>query len=313
MRSILAMVAALLPLPAAAQANERQAAAWCTQAGRGISSDQAIAGCTWFIRSRQSSALVLAIAFRARGIVRAGQGDRAGALADLNEAISINPRDDAAFFNRGIVRRDEGDRAGALADFNEAIRINPRDDGAFFNRGLLRRQQGDHVGALVDVNEAIRIDPRNALAFTGRGVLRHEQDDLRTAIIDYNRAIRIDSRHANALANRCIARQRLGERDAARRDCAAAIDAAGLQNGWPYAARAGLAMLANDLPEATRDLEESIMRDASNPPALQLRALLRGRQGDGAGSAADAAAARASNPRIAEQVVGIFGPAIAAR
>jgi len=51
--------------------------------------------------------------------------DLKGAIADLSQAIKINPNYAEAYSNRGNVRDDLGDKQGAVADFNQAIKINP--------------------------------------------------------------------------------------------------------------------------------------------------------------------------------------------
>ncbi|NMG20439.1 trypsin-like peptidase domain-containing protein, partial [Brasilonema bromeliae] len=51
--------------------------------------------------------------------------DFKGAIADLNQALRINPNYANAYFGRGVVRYDLGDKQAAIADFNQALRINP--------------------------------------------------------------------------------------------------------------------------------------------------------------------------------------------
>ena len=47
----------------------------------------------------------------------------------------------------------------ALADLDEAIRIDPRYADAYAGRGGLRIKNKEHEKALADCNEAIRLDP----------------------------------------------------------------------------------------------------------------------------------------------------------
>lgn len=177
---------ALLPGMVVAQSCREEAWRWCERRDMAIALDTQIAGCTWAIRSGAET------------------------TANLGNA----------FYDRGNARAAQGDRAGAIADYNEAMRLNPQ----------------------------------YALALSSRGLLR----------------------------------QRLGQAEGARADIEAGIRAAAAGNGGPIAARAGLALLRGD----SADLAEALRRDANNSLALGLRAVLRQRQGDAAGMAADAAAAR---------------------
>jgi tetratricopeptide (TPR) repeat protein len=57
-----------------------------------------------------------------RGLVR-GEADLPGALADWSAALRIDPELAAAYHNRGIAREALGDRAGAIADYERALSI----------------------------------------------------------------------------------------------------------------------------------------------------------------------------------------------
>jgi tetratricopeptide (TPR) repeat protein len=55
-----------------------------------------------------------------RGTARYTEADLAGALADLDQALELNPDYPEAYNNRGATRQARGDLPGALADFNRA-------------------------------------------------------------------------------------------------------------------------------------------------------------------------------------------------
>jgi Flp pilus assembly protein TadD len=44
-------------------------------------------------------------------------------MADFNQAITINPKNAAAYRNRGEIKRKKGDINGAVADFNHAVKL----------------------------------------------------------------------------------------------------------------------------------------------------------------------------------------------
>jgi hypothetical protein len=58
---------------------------------------------------------------RVSGTARHTQGDLAGALADLDQTLELNPSYPEGYNNRGATRQARGDLPGALADFNKAV------------------------------------------------------------------------------------------------------------------------------------------------------------------------------------------------
>ena len=73
--------------------------------------------------------------------------------------FSVNAHD---FFNRGIAKHNQGEYAGAIADYNQAIRLNPDDADTFHNRGFAKVKLEQYAGAIADYNEAIRLNPDDA-------------------------------------------------------------------------------------------------------------------------------------------------------
>jgi len=149
-----------------------------------------------------------------------------------------------------------------------------------------------------------------ALAQTPPGVATHLErghawrrlDEFRAAIAEYDAALRLAPGHIGALAHRGVTWHRLGEQAMARADVDAAVAAAGPREGWPYAARAGLLILAGDLPAASADLAEAQRREPDAPVTLALAAILRVRQGGPVPGTA---------PLGMEEVRMIFGPWLA--
>jgi tetratricopeptide (TPR) repeat protein len=125
---------------------------------------------------------------------RAGEYDRA--LANLSEAIRLNPKDAAAFNNRGFAYSNKRDYDRAIADYSEAIRINPNNAVALNNRGLAHDGKRDYDKAIADFDEAIRLNPYYALAFNNRGWVYSKMDDYDKAIADYSEAILLDPQNA---------------------------------------------------------------------------------------------------------------------
>ena len=60
--------------------------------------------------------------------------DYAGAIADYNSALLLNPNLAKTYFKRGTINLKIDDLVAAMADFESAIRINPDFGQAYFNR-----------------------------------------------------------------------------------------------------------------------------------------------------------------------------------
>lgn len=96
-------------------------------------------------------------AWRGRGGVRLRNGDHAGAVADLNEALRLEPDNLFALRDRAEARLRTGDHEGALADYDRKLALAPGDGRALCGRGEARLLCGDREGALCDFNLAVRL------------------------------------------------------------------------------------------------------------------------------------------------------------
>lgn len=98
---------------------------------------------------------------RGLGYVRNKEYDKG--IADLTEALQINPKNPYAFNSRGDawLAKDNFDRA--FADFEQALRIDPEFTGAMYNRGVAFEKQGN--------TSAAREEYRRALATKGERAL----------------------------------------------------------------------------------------------------------------------------------------------
>lgn len=153
-----------------------------------------------------------------RGLTRTQTGDVAGASRDLSQAITLDPKNAFAWHNRGSIRRLSGDLAGALSDYEQAIRYDGNLAAVWHNRGEARQEQGDLKGALSDFNQALKLDSQFANAWNSRASLRLQTGDLTGVVADATRAIALNPQTAEAWLNRGLAYWRQGLRARAERD-----------------------------------------------------------------------------------------------
>jgi tetratricopeptide (TPR) repeat protein len=80
------------------------------------------------------------------------------ALRAFNDAIEMNPRSSGGYFGRALIREDQKDFAGALADFDRSIEIEPVDNvGSYYNRALIKKNMGNRSGAIQDFRRAAQL------------------------------------------------------------------------------------------------------------------------------------------------------------
>jgi tetratricopeptide (TPR) repeat protein len=180
---LLSVVFALLVLVVAAAAAADESI--CSNAS--AAHDDRIDACGKLIASGQlKSPEEYARSYRARGNayhdritaqVKAGGGDPIDvdrAIADMNEAIRLNPKDAGTYNDRGFIYYDGlGEFDLAIADFSEAIRLDPNLLKAYYNRGNVHEANGDLAKALSDFRTVLALGPNDESA--AESVRRVEQ------------------------------------------------------------------------------------------------------------------------------------------
>ena len=111
-----------------------------------------------------------AVAYNGRGTAWEDKGDLDRALADLSEAIRLDPRHADSYINRGVVWRTKKELDRAITDFNESIRVS-RSALGYYNRGAAYEVMRDYSRAMQDYDEALRIQPAYPLAEKARAAL----------------------------------------------------------------------------------------------------------------------------------------------
>ena len=132
------------------------------------------------------------------------------AIADLNQAIRLDPNNAVAYYNRGYAYKLKGDYDRAIADLNQAIRLDPNSVEAYISRGYTYYNKKDYDRAIADFNQAIRLDPNYAIAYNNRGNAYYNKKDYDRAIADYEAAMRINPNYDAARRNLEAARKQRG-------------------------------------------------------------------------------------------------------
>lgn len=102
------------------------------------------------------------------------------ALADYNEAIRLGRRTADIFVNRAsMMAMTDDDEEKVLADLHEAITLDPGHAQAHSLRGAMLAGQGDYQGALADLGVAARSDSEEASTHCEIARIRGSCDDAR--------------------------------------------------------------------------------------------------------------------------------------
>jgi protein O-mannosyl-transferase len=160
----------------------------------------------------------VAFVYNSRGISRYKAGDHAGAQADFDQTLALDPDFVLSFYYMGILKHSSGDYRGALADFDRVIARYPGFAAAYNERGRAKLALNDNIGALDDFSVALALDEYLANAYHYRGVAELASGSPEAALRDQDRAIELDSDHADAYHQRALARSRLGDKTGACAD-----------------------------------------------------------------------------------------------
>jgi len=137
-------------------------------------------------------------AYFSRGNLHFAQNAYDLAIADYTRVIQIDSSRAAAYHNRGIVYMDKNDFDRAIDDFDQVIRLDADDSDAYFSRGSAYLMKGVYDRAIADLDKAIMLDPTDDVAYFTRGEAHFGAGSYDLAIADYEAALRIDPDYIEA-------------------------------------------------------------------------------------------------------------------
>ncbi len=150
--------------------------------------ERAIELCTQLIEAAEDDPWAQPFYFR--GSSRLALGDAEGALADLSEAIRLEPNIPYfAFHDRGRALTELERHEEALADFDQAIQLHPDFSFSHGCRGTTLYHLGRLDDSLAAYTEAIRLRPDGAETYSDRGAVYLAKEQLDEAQADFTRAL----------------------------------------------------------------------------------------------------------------------------
>lgn len=190
-------------------------------------------------------------------------------IADHSLVLELDSSDADAYWCRGVAKRYLKDTAGALADFDQALLLNPAHARALADRALLKwllhHGSGNEDGAQSDYAEALRLDRElvepdlepAARFYRERGLSKITLGvDVKGAVSDFGKVIRL-APAGDAYVQRAWARLRIRDYMGAVDDYAEAL-ALSSERIWLYEERGDARTTMRDFLGAESDYTRAL-------------------------------------------------------
>jgi tetratricopeptide (TPR) repeat protein len=191
-----------------------------------------------------------------RGIIKEHALDTAGAIADYQKALVIDPNEGSATHNIAVIKRSRGEQAESEKLLNQAIEKSPGLPYPYAARAYFRYHHNDLKGALEDYNKVIQLDPDDEESWLYRGLVKEKMKDTDGAFIAYTQAITLKNDNVRAWLIRGNLLAKLNRFDDAIEDYTVAITWYP-EYGSAFYGRAIAYQRSNKLKEACQDVGEA--------------------------------------------------------
>lgn len=244
------------------------------------------------------------------------KGDVMRAVADLSEALELNPENFSAMEDRGNLYIRLKDFANALKDLNAVIKHDPTAAYARRSRADIYFARGDNVSAFADLDETVRLKPTWG-NYNIRGKARLNHHDYVRALTDYRESWRLllaekpqDTTSRNSVAvNQAMLCWEFAEAgqllDTANELCDAALSFENLYDrGNAWDSKGLIALRQNRFQDAWNNYDQAVKLDAKHASFFYGRGIAAQRLGRAAESQSDIAQALTLDPKIAGTYAG---------
>lgn len=201
-------------------------------------------GCAAFLASgsKDTDKLIAAHGNRAIGFSATGNFD--AALAELNAAVALDPKQPNTYFMRAAAYEAKKDHDKSIADLDEAIRLDASRGDFYMLRGIVFSQKGELDRAIVELDQKVKLDPKSTIGYSKRADFHRQKKDYDRAIADYSEVIEIEPDQAKGYVDR----------------------------GWIY-------VLKNDLDKALEDFTTTLKIHENDASALVGVGVVKSRKG----------------------------------
>jgi tetratricopeptide (TPR) repeat protein len=238
-----------------------------------------------------------------------GSGDPGRVVAACTRALDGGQDAPASrravwLMHRGLAKEATGDPAGALADLDAAVVLAPRDAWILANRGGLHGRQERSDPAIRDLDAALAIDPDNTLALGNRAIAHERRGEYRPALVIVERLMRLDPSNHQVWAERCWIGAVLAEDlPRARKDCERALAMEG-RDPNNYNNLGFVTFRLHQYRESIGHYDQAIAKAPGVASSWLVRGLAKRAIGEEAGAAADIAKSAEIDPGVAARYAG---------
>lgn len=141
-----------------------------------------------------------AFALRAGVRVKSNRGKEA--LADLNKAIELAPKNPDHLYSRGLLYLTARLLNDAVKDFQAVLQLKPDHPHAGNNIGFIYVTQGDYDRGIREFDQILKRDSKRVDVLNNRGMAHWKAGHLELALADFTTGLQIDPRNISTLSNR---------------------------------------------------------------------------------------------------------------
>ena len=193
----------------------------------------------------------------------------------MDKAIAIDGSFLTAIKWRGIICGEMKDFAGAVADFDRAIRLDPMNADLYVRRAKMTERLGRLDDALRDLKFALDIKPDAKRTWMYLGDIYRTAGNAKLSQSCYEKAIALDPEYDDALARLAFALSALGRRDEAREKMDVAVSIAKLNPQRFWMQKADMLASWGQTEEAVACCEKARALDPKYAAAWRKEAELR--------------------------------------
>jgi tetratricopeptide (TPR) repeat protein len=130
------------------------------------------------------------------------RGDVQKAVADLDEAVKLDPNSITWWHRRGMIHNYHKDFDRAIADFQEVVKRQPEWSGAYSALATVWYSKKDYAQALTNFRRAADVEPANPAILANIGSSQYYLKQYDAAIADFTKALEVNPEYAGIHAFR---------------------------------------------------------------------------------------------------------------
>ncbi|HET9149064.1 MAG TPA: tetratricopeptide repeat protein [Alphaproteobacteria bacterium] len=264
-----------------------------------------IAACTKAIGSGTLNKVDKARSLHNRALAHARLKQYSPAIADLTQAIEIDPKNGEHHLTRGEISMLSGRYPQAVADIEDGIRIAGPAMRSEYLLGIAQTGNHDLKAAIAAFTAALKFAPREIAILNRRANVYFDTRDYDRALADYTQALAIDPKNALLYYNRAEVWRFTHDLTRARQDLDEAVRL-DPKNENIYFRRGLVRIEAHTYPEALADFDKALQIDPHSPAILMHRGIARFFAGRFKDAEADLVASAAAGPQNPYSVLWLY-------